>query len=62
MTKITGSGCISQRHGSADPDLDPHQYVMDPQHWYSDPNPDPYKKMADPDLGGNGRELLKRKR
>jgi hypothetical protein len=25
------SGSISQRHGSADPD--PHQNVMDPQHW-----------------------------
>jgi hypothetical protein len=33
MTKIasgSGSGSISQRHGSADPD--PHQNVMDPQH------------------------------
>ncbi len=31
--KIAGSGSISQRHGSADPDLDPdpHQNVMDPQ-------------------------------
>jgi hypothetical protein len=28
----SGSGSISQRHGSADPDLDPHQNVMDPQH------------------------------
>jgi hypothetical protein len=27
------SGSISQRHGSADPDPDPHQNVMDPQHW-----------------------------
>jgi hypothetical protein len=24
-------GSISQRHGSADPD--PHQNVMDPEHW-----------------------------
>jgi hypothetical protein len=38
MTKIarsgsrTESGSISQRHGSADPDLDPHQNVMDPEH------------------------------
>jgi hypothetical protein len=33
MLKIEGSvsGSISQRHGSADPD--PHQNVMDPQHW-----------------------------
>jgi hypothetical protein len=36
MTKIagsgsaSGSGSISPRHGSADPD--PHQNVMDPQH------------------------------
>ncbi len=30
MTKIAGSGSISQRHGSADPD--PPQNVMDPQH------------------------------
>jgi hypothetical protein len=39
MTKIAGSGSesgsesISQRHGSADPDPDPPQHVMDPQHW-----------------------------
>jgi hypothetical protein len=34
MTKIagSGSGSISQRHGSADPDPDQHQNVMDPQH------------------------------
>jgi hypothetical protein len=35
MMKIEGSGSaygsISQRHGSADPD--PHQNVVDPQHW-----------------------------
>jgi hypothetical protein len=31
--KIEGSGYISQRHGSADPDPDPHQNVMDPKHW-----------------------------
>jgi hypothetical protein len=30
MMKIEGSGSISQKHGSADPD--PHQNVMDPQH------------------------------
>ncbi len=28
----SGSGSISQRHGSADPD--PHQNVMDPQHCF----------------------------
>jgi hypothetical protein len=32
MTKIAGSGSISQRHGSEDPD--PHQNVMDPEHWF----------------------------
>jgi hypothetical protein len=34
MTKIAGSGSISQRHGTADPnpDPDPHQNVMDPEH------------------------------
>jgi hypothetical protein len=31
MTRIAGSGSISQRHGSAEPD--PPQNVMDPQHW-----------------------------
>jgi hypothetical protein len=36
MTKIAGSGSgfISQRHGSADPD--PHQNVMDPQRCLKD--------------------------
>jgi hypothetical protein len=34
MTKIVGfgSGSISQRHGSADPNPAPHQNVMDPEH------------------------------
>jgi hypothetical protein len=36
--KIEGSGSesgsISQRHGSTDPDTDPHQNVMDPQHYH----------------------------
>jgi hypothetical protein len=31
MTKMAGSGSISQRHGCADPD--PHQNVMDPEDW-----------------------------
>jgi hypothetical protein len=30
MTKIAGSGSISQRHGSVDPD--PRQNVTDPEH------------------------------
>jgi hypothetical protein len=34
MMKLEGSGSIIQRHGSADPDLDPHQNVMDPEHCY----------------------------
>ncbi len=34
MTKIAGSGAISQRHGSADPDPDPDQNVMDSQHCF----------------------------
>ncbi len=29
----SGSGSISQRHGSADPGPDPHQNVMDLEHW-----------------------------
>ncbi len=37
MTKIAGSasesGSISQRHGSADPDPDSHQNIMDTEHW-----------------------------
>ncbi len=38
MKKIAGSGSesgsISQRHGSADPNPDPPQNVMEPQHWW----------------------------
>ncbi len=37
--KIEGSGSISQRHGSADPDPDPHQNVIDPEHWFADTDP-----------------------
>jgi hypothetical protein len=35
VTKIAGSGSISQKHGSEDPDADPDppQNVMDPEHW-----------------------------
>ncbi len=32
MEKLVGSGSISHRYGSGDPD--PHQNVMDPQHYY----------------------------
>jgi hypothetical protein len=35
MRKMAGSGSIGQRHGSADPDPDPHQNAMDPQHCFS---------------------------
>jgi hypothetical protein len=39
--KIAGSGSISQRYGSADPD--PYQNFMDPQHWLRAlKSPDPY--------------------
>jgi len=34
MTKIVGSGNISQRHGSADPDPYPYQNAVDPQHCF----------------------------
>jgi hypothetical protein len=34
MTKIAGSGSISQRYVSADPDPDPLQNVMDPEHCF----------------------------
>ena len=40
MTKVAGSGSISQRHGSADPDLDPLVRGMDPDPAL-DPDPDP---------------------
>jgi hypothetical protein len=58
----SGSGSISQRHGSADPDL--HQNVIDPQHCFSAvyririhrihmflglPDPDPLVRCMDPD-------------
>ncbi len=36
--KIEGYRSISPRHGSADPD--PHQNVMDPQHWHPLPERD----------------------
>jgi hypothetical protein len=36
MPNIAGSesGSISQRHGKSDPDPDPHQNVMDPEHCF----------------------------
>jgi hypothetical protein len=42
------SGSISQRHRSADPDPDPHQNVMDPQHWllFATPHEVPFKDMS----------------
>jgi hypothetical protein len=43
MKKKAGSGSISQWHGSADLDPDPHQDVMDPEHCLAEPvlDPDP---------------------
>jgi hypothetical protein len=47
MTKIVGSGSatgsISQRHGSADPNPDPHQNVMDRNTGFSSPATSPVK-------------------
>ncbi len=37
--EIEGSGSISQRHGSADPDPDPPQNDMNPQHCFKDDIP-----------------------
>jgi hypothetical protein len=34
-----GSGSISQRYGSADPDPYPQQNVMNPQHWLPEVGP-----------------------
>jgi hypothetical protein len=34
MTKIAGSGSISQKYGSEDPDPDPPQNVMNPKHCF----------------------------
>jgi hypothetical protein len=48
--RIEGSGSISQRDGSPDPD--PHQNVMDPQHCrkpISDPDPQRFDTDPDPD-------------
>jgi hypothetical protein len=36
-TEGSASGSIGQRHGSADPDPDPHQNVRDPQLWGKHP-------------------------
>ncbi len=34
LKKIAGSGSVSQRYGSTDPDLDTYQNVTDPQHCF----------------------------
>ncbi len=45
MKKGVGSGSLSQRYGSANPD--PHQNVMVFQHWRTpNPDPDPEVKKA----------------
>jgi hypothetical protein len=54
MTKIAGSGSISQRHGSADPD--PPKNVMDPQHWYT-----VYRTHSHREGEKGGRELTREK-
>ncbi len=41
------SGSISQRNGSVDPDPDPHQNVMDPQHGEK-----PFKKQKKKKIAG----------
>ncbi len=53
--KIEGSGSISQTHRSADPDPDPHQNVMDPQHWKEPPSCLPVvgRKVAEIDQSGS---------
>jgi hypothetical protein len=33
LTKRAGSGSVSQRYGSEDPDPDPYQNTTDPEHW-----------------------------
>jgi hypothetical protein len=55
MTKTagSGSGSISQRHGSAEPDLTPHQNVMDREHWLEltlaiPERPCVFRRVADP--------------
>jgi hypothetical protein len=50
MTKIARSGSISQRHGSTDPDQDPNQIVMDPEHCSEVRDPAKYRRRA----GGQG--------
>ncbi len=51
MIKIAGSRSTIQRHGSADPDPDPHQNVTDPQHWFkvvsveNDSKPSPIRAL-----------------
>jgi hypothetical protein len=54
MTKIVGSGSISQRHGFADSDPDPHQNVMVPQHckWHNNRLKDQYRYLLQEGEGG----------
>jgi hypothetical protein len=64
MTKKAGygseSGSISQRHGSAGPDPDPLQNVMDPEHGYKPVSPGFGKagSVLDKIWRGKGRNLL----
>jgi hypothetical protein len=60
MTKIAGSGSISQKHGSEDPDPDPPQNVMDPEHCLEPSNLPEYLHSTSGSIrehvGGGGRE------
>jgi hypothetical protein len=57
------SGSISQRLGSADPDPDPCQNVMDPQHWflqlqhYADPAAHPLLLHRGSESGSSSQRL-----
>jgi hypothetical protein len=70
MTKIAGSGSISQRHRSADPDPDPDppQNDMDPQHCAQPckrksviylTNADQFEALVLRQLGFDGNELAR---
>ncbi len=44
IDKKAGSGSISPKHGSADPDPDPHRNVMVSQHSLAEGIPDPQRR------------------
>jgi hypothetical protein len=50
MKKELGSGSISLRYGSGDPDRDPDQNFTNPQHWSQvGTHPGPYQSVTDPE-------------